>query len=526
VSHPRPREDRLTLRLAGPPLAVAVVVLALGYPDLPLFSDNQNTKFLHGAARAGWGWLSDDWTANTVDPLPFFSAVVEAVLRWLPPAAFHPLSTLFVALYVWALAGIAVRSRPGIRAGGGAWIFLALFACLLVSPLHDKVASGVARQYILDHYFQPCVFGALLLLAVRWYLDGRFVVAAACLAIGVLAHPGAYVLPAVLILAAITFEAGRPRWTPWSFAPMAVFAVLVAPQGIVQMLALLPTSEENFQRAVDILANERIPHHTQVALWLGVGNVAKLAMLVWASWATRRDRRLFLVTALPTATILLATATLLVHPDAAVAFATPWRASAVLMPIVVVLVLAHVSERLARRAESRGVPVTTVRSIALLLLAGALLAGGAQRAAWHRTYHESPGMGAIRWAATSAAVGQTYLVPPHDSDFDRFRLETGVPVVANWKTHPYKDAEVLEWYERVQLASAPYEEEEPGVRERRVAELVQRYRVTHVVMPLDRPLAAPAYETVYRDEHFAVYVPAAAHTRDQSRLPRRPTRTT
>ncbi|MCK4727086.1 MAG: hypothetical protein KAT29_14840, partial [Anaerolineales bacterium] len=52
-------------------------VFTLVYAQSPLFTSNQNQYFLHGLANAGYGLLNEDWLANTLDPTPVFSLLVE-----------------------------------------------------------------------------------------------------------------------------------------------------------------------------------------------------------------------------------------------------------------------------------------------------------------------------------------------------------------------------------------------------------------------------------------------------------------
>jgi len=60
------------------------ILFTLAYAQSPLFSSNQNQYFLHGLANAGFGQLSEDWLANTLDPTPVFSKLIEISWRALP----------------------------------------------------------------------------------------------------------------------------------------------------------------------------------------------------------------------------------------------------------------------------------------------------------------------------------------------------------------------------------------------------------------------------------------------------------
>ena len=52
-------------------------VFGVSYTQAPLYYSNQNQYFLHGLAAAGLGDLHQDWLANTKDPTPVFSWIVE-----------------------------------------------------------------------------------------------------------------------------------------------------------------------------------------------------------------------------------------------------------------------------------------------------------------------------------------------------------------------------------------------------------------------------------------------------------------
>ena len=102
--------------------------------------------------------------------------------------------------------------------------------------------------------------------------------------------------------------------------------------------------------------------------------------------------------------------------------------------------------------------------------------------------------------------GDVYLVPPMDPAFIGFRLDTGAPVLATWKSHPYRmDDELREWRERIEAGRAIYGASGDSIcasADRAAA----RYGVTHVVTRVGAqdPVCASWTET-FRDTAFAVY---------------------
>ena len=58
-------------------IVIWVFVFTIAYAQSPLYTSNQNQYFLQGMANAGFGHLSEDWLANTLDPTPVFSKFIE-----------------------------------------------------------------------------------------------------------------------------------------------------------------------------------------------------------------------------------------------------------------------------------------------------------------------------------------------------------------------------------------------------------------------------------------------------------------
>src|SRR3972149_217228 len=60
----------LALRPARPLSAFLLwtIVFALAYAQSPLYTSNQNQYFLHGLARAGVGYLNQDWSSRSLPP--------------------------------------------------------------------------------------------------------------------------------------------------------------------------------------------------------------------------------------------------------------------------------------------------------------------------------------------------------------------------------------------------------------------------------------------------------------------------
>jgi hypothetical protein len=104
-----------------------------------------------------------------------------------------------------------------------------------------------------------------------------------------------------------------------------------------------------------------------------------------------------------------------------------------------------------------------------------------------------------QFVAKNKTSADLYLIPVKLQDF---RLASGAPAFVDFKSIPYKDEDVLEWYRRVQLADRFYKY--PTCEQ--LSSIAAQEGITHLVLEGDSPRlpCAEALE-VYRDSAFLVY---------------------
>lgn len=477
----------------------------LAFTQWPLYSENQHTKFLHGLAWAGYGELSGDWLANTIDPLPAFSGLVFLVQRFLHPFAFYAIHLLLVGVYLYSVQGIADRLFGVNRTWAGRLLFPALIIALhssLLPPFSTPVLgvslgwllqAGVANQYLLNPALQPSTFGVLLALSIYLYLVDRPIWAAAAAAVAAVFHstylPAAALLTIVYMAAA--WRQGRDIRRPLLIGGAALLIVL--PVLAYNLLALGPTSAGLWAQAQEIIVHFRIPHHSLPEVWVDRTVWAKLA-LVAAALALAVRSRLFPVLLTLTLAAVGLTLVQMRWPNDTLAFVAPWRLSALLVPLATSVILgAAVAWLTAPRRIGAGIAGKIVAVASILLLAAAAGYGvEAMRDSFAaRTADDRAPM--HRFVRENVQPGDVYLVPTSMGDF---RLETGAPVLVTFKSHPYKDVEVIEWRRRVDAANSFYAA--PACE--RLPALAAEFGLTHAVLEGEGRLdGCPAAEQLYDD---------------------------
>lgn len=511
------------------------MLFAAAYTQSPLYFSNQNQYFLHGMANAGVGHLANDWLANTRDPTPAFSLFVQLAFRWNFPAAIFICYALVMIVYVYSLVTIVEQFAWFPKSTFARWAFLCG-----TTIIHSAIARwlsvqsagvdypwylqcGVAGQYVLGAGLQPSVFGVFLIASIAAFVSKRQALAIALLWIACGIHT-TYLLPCAMLILGYSFanyRSGESR-KAWITLAIGLFGL-----GIVGTLALLrfaPSDPVSFSVGQSLLAETRIPHHAIVRRWFDpVAGLQCLVVLIGI--ACTRGSRLFPVLCVAAICAILGTAFVAItgHPTAALMF--PWRISAVLVPLAVSIILARM---ISQWSDFRsGIAIMGLVLVCIgLAVSGIVL--NFKGIGYAMNEAERPVLEFVRSTSTAndvylipsripklssarGSVSTTFTPPPRPKpgatlipvDFQRFRLMTGTAIFVDFKSVPYADREVLEWYRRMKRCEDWYDGSmwnDPKA----AAELI-REGITHVIVSRDQKRLPETFTPVYQDEAFTVY---------------------
>jgi hypothetical protein len=375
--------------------------------------------------------------------------------------------------------------------------------------------AGVAGQYMLGAGLQPSAFGVLLLASLAAFAHDRPVLAGALAASACVFH-STYLLPAGLLVAVFVMHLWGEGRRRTALKAGGVALLIVLPVIAHTLWKFSPTDGATFAESQRILAQVRIPHHAVVGRWFDWVAALQVAWVVAAYAFIRRENILFSWPLLVAVAVgLTVIQWLTANPTFALMF--PWRISVLLVPVATAAVCA----KLAGLQGGRQV------AVAAGVLLGFLAFGGILVTTQRLGYHTNPAENELyAWVRANAKRGDVFLLPvripavgggrgavstsftppprpkPGSNlipvDLQRFRLHAAAPIYADFKAVPYADKEVLEWLRRMKKCEAWYD----GGWDR---DELKAEGVTHVVSPLDRPLAKEYLEEVHRDRAYFVY---------------------
>ncbi len=384
--------------------------------------------------------------------------------------------------------------------------------------------NGVALQYLLGLEFQTNVFGVLLLLSIYLFLRQRYIWSIVLVGVAAIFHP-AYLFSSALLTSAYvlilfwknlrTSEADKIRSLPiiWRAArePVilgAIALILVLPVIIYNQTALAATSPETYEQAMHLLVYERIPHHSLPEVWLGTSAYIQIGIILVGILLARKSQLSVIMLALFIGAAIF-TLVQIATGSLTLAAIAPWRVSVLLVPLSTAIILAAVVSLvvdLLRLDQLWLRPVTVI--MVLVGIAALAYSGNKLQQTYGTSFRDKRVTDMMDFVSKSKKPGELYMIPPKEPDLNNFRIYTGAPTFINWKSHPYKDTDVLEWYHRVQVSLDFYDAQfSDQVRACELLdEIVQQYRVTDVVVKRkDAELDCDFVHPTYIETKFTVF---------------------
>ena len=217
-----------------------------------------------------------------------------------------------------------------------------------------------------------------------------------------------------------------------------------------------------------------------------------------------RRSKLFLIILLPFLVAIISTVIYLFIKIDFLGLLAPWRMSVWLLPLSTSIMIGYlvklIFSKLSNFAIKYNNSLSFICVILLLLHVSYGLYGITRQFKEYLNIHNGQ---MVDFVKKNKFPNDLYLVP---IDMQNFRLDTGVPVFVTHKTHPYKDIEVIEWYDRIKLAEEFYGNVNHDEMINVLKKIKMKDKVTHIVIRNNSSLECKdKFEKYYNDKYFTVY---------------------
>ena len=490
-----------------------IIVFAISYTQSPLYTSNQNTYLLHGLANGNLGFLSYDWMANTTDPFPVFSLLVSLTYLNASTFLFYIYYVIILCVFICSIVGITSIVWGVDRSYREYLTYFVVINSICSATfgflsykivgvnLSSIVQGGVAGQYILGPVFQPSTFGVFLLLSVYAFLRNKPFISVLFLGVAANFHASYLLSAAALSLSYITIIILEKKYRKALLVGL-LSLIVVAPVVSYSFLSFAPTSPEIMSQAQSILVDYRIPHHAKIGVWFGISTLIKLAIVIFALLVLRK-KRIWFVILIPFLASLSLTLIQVLTESKFLALLFPWRISSFLVPLssfvlaggAVYFIFHRYAQVINNYKKAINLCLTT--ALVLFFLSGIFISY-----LKYKNFNKADFIPMMNFVTATKVKDDIYLIP---TGLERFRLQTGSRILVDKKTHPYKDVEVIDWYNRIQIANKFF----TGNTESQcdvLQDISSQYGVTHVVISNEENLLNCGFlHKTFNDGIYSVY---------------------
>ena len=517
--------EKKVKRLSIHVLLIIFISLAfsISYSFKPIYDGTQNTYFVHGLIKADLGNLKNGWFATNTDPTPFFSLLVSLTYKYLSENIFYVYFAVLMGIYLFGLQGIISKifhfDQPlfnltyiinltllialhsiifrftAQRLFGGGW-----------RGILTNLQSGVANQQILSNYFVTSLFAALIVFSLFLFLKKKDTISLIFLVLAATFHP-TFLLTSAIIILSYMFIIAKEKNLKSSLKFGVLALVLSLPIILYVLFSFAPTSAEALRKSHNILFHYRIPHHANPKNWLASWAFFKIILIIISLFIIRKTRLFFVVLSGLIFSVGL-TALQMITGNKTLALLFPWRLSVVLVPLSFFIILSAIMSRVADHFPFRGKNIKRIISAVCLVLVVFVSIKGIEisKQNYHNIFNQKS-IDVMKWVKNNNQKNDMYLIPPRDiHKFTRFRIFTGVPIFIDNLTHPFKDTEVIEWFNRLRLAKRFYRFN--FIHYNLLLKiLVKKYHITHVVLfkRMQKNVDEQVLKELYHNDMYGVY---------------------
>ncbi len=416
-------------------------------PTIKIFYySNQNVYLFQAYILNNPNILQNDWLSTTKDGNYIFSQFTFFLMEineYLPKL----INKFFEIIFFYFLLKIILNNEEKNNL-----ILISIILILSVIAYYLGVGfNGIKNQHILGEVYQPSIFNVFFIPSIHFFLRKNFYLSIIFLAVPPLFHPS--IIPTTMVLGFIyTLLIIRNDLKKTVF--FLLFGIfLISPSILFALKSQLSTTED-LRIAHDILANFRVPHHSDIS-FLGKRDIVSFLILIFGSLlCSNKNLKLILILGLTYILISLFLVSYLQSNTVKLMFLH--RLNVVLIPIAYFVIIKEIYtffdnkinlsikiEKFKKLSQSLFYLVITILFLIGLNININANKNFIQKSKLVETFTNSKDI----WLVQSIKSLKPDIV-------SQLRLNFSQPLFVDFKTHPSHPKDVIEWKKRIDLADS------------------------------------------------------------------------
>ena len=416
-------------------------------PTIKIFYfSNQNVYLFQAYILNNPNILQNDWLSTTKDGNYIFSQFTFFLMEineYLPKL----INKFFEIIFFYFLLKIILNNEEKNNL-----ILISIILILSIIAYYLGIGfSGIKNQHILGEVYQPSIFNVFFLPSILFFLRKNFYLSIIFLAVPPLFHPS--IIPTTMVLGFIyTLLIIRDDLKKTAF--FLLFGIfLISPSILFALKSQLSTTED-LRIAHDILANFRVPHHSDIS-FLGKRDIVSFLILIFGSLlCSNKNLKLILILGFTYILISLFLVSYLQSNTVKLMFLH--RLNVVLIPIAYFVIIKEIYtffdnkinlsikiEKFKKLSHSLFYLVITILFLIGLNININANKNFIQKSKLVETFTNSKNI----WLVQSIKSLKPDIV-------SQLRLNFSQPLFVDFKTHPSHPKDIIEWKKRIDLADS------------------------------------------------------------------------
>ncbi len=386
--------------------------------------------------------LQNDWIANQEDHLPLFTYFNYLLIKVFSKEVIYIIHSILLGICPFFLYLISKKLFPKINNINFCIIWFAFFIFIFHE---NSFFSGVAGHSVIDAGYQPASFGTLFFLGIYLFLIKRSFLSIFFICLAASFHPTYILHTGFLVLGFIGYTLIKKKYLEF-FKISIFYSILILPITLFIIFNFMIIEKDITLVGQEILLG-RIPHHANIHYWFTYKDLISLFVYFFSLILLKNNFKFFVIFGIFgfCSIILSFIQFFLVNNSLALAF--PWRASVFIIPISSLIIMSYFINKIKiDNKKLNFIALSLILFISLFFI--------------YKSHYvkDLNSKFAIKLELTSdikknfSAI-DNLLIPVALEDI---RMNTGLPVFIDWKHHPFRYDQLIEWRLRMDLADNFY----------------------------------------------------------------------
>lgn len=472
-------------------------LFALSIGQFAFFEEN-HVHLLRAIANDEFSKLGDDWLANQIDHTPLFTIFSAFIINY---TSLIGLNVLHIFLSAICSISIYYICKKNFSNYDFEKILFVWFLFLFFIFKEKSFAYGVAGQYLLNPAYQPATFGVFILSSLALFVYRRDVLAIIFVILSASIHP-TYIIQAFFLICGylIYFLINKDLKNIFKISLLSIIFILP----IVYYL-FFNFYISDFQinlKAQSIMAENRIPHHAMVSSWFSYKDLQIILLIFISLWLMFKEKRLFIPVSFVVFASIILTIIQYFTSSNFLGLLFPWRSSVYIVPLCSMTILTKFLFFLYNKYfVTDSIKSFYLNTFSFFLIIFFLIDGILE------TYNSN--------ISHKRNYPISNMIKIHEKDINRMliptnlkqiRLNTGLPIFVDWKSAPFKNDAVIEWYERIKLTNLFYGSSDYENQKKLFMNINNIEQITHILIKdNDKNFLFNDCEYIFKEKDYVFY---------------------